>query len=311
MRGTSASPRTLPCVVAALLPALAACPATPYPEQEVDLAPKAAAAASQPSPQPAPLRFSVAAMLSPRGSLDAYSDLFELMGRRLGRRVEFVQRKTYREVNDLLLAGQVDAAIVCTGGYLELERTAPGRVELIAVPVVGGRDTYHSYVLVPAQSTARSLADLEGRRFAFTDELSLTGRAYVIDWIRRHRGDPSDFFGDVQITRSHDRSIEAVARGVVDGACVDSLIFDEMVRTQPALGRAIRRIDTSPPFGSPPVVASSAAPPGLRKAIRDVLLAMQADEEGRRALGAIGFDRFAPVAPSHYAGARAVAGAAR
>jgi phosphonate transport system substrate-binding protein len=303
----SASGRLLAAAI--LAPLLLACPSTPYPEQKVDLMLGGAPAVAEPARRAATLRFSVAAMLSPQGSLAAYSHLFELMAERTGYQVEFVQRKTYREVNDLLLGGLVDAALVCTGGYLELERSAPRKIDLLAVPVVGGVTTYHSYVLVPAASRASSLADLAGKRFAFTDELSLTGRAYVIHWLRSHRADPSTFFGSVQLTRSHDRSVEAVAKGLVDGACVDSLIFDEMVKARPELGKAVRRIDVSPPFGAPPVVAATTVPADRRAAIRDVLLGLANDAEGRKALAAIGFDGFAAVAPSHYDGARTVAGA--
>jgi phosphonate transport system substrate-binding protein len=305
---TSKSARGRLLAAAVLLPpTLLACPSTPYPERKVDLLPKGAPAVSELAPPAAKLRFSVAAMLSPQGSLSAYSHLFELMAERTGYEVEFVQRKTYREVNDLLLAGQVDAALVCTGGYLELARSAPGKVELLAVPLVGGVTTYHSYVLVPAASPAKSMADLAGKRFAFTDELSLTGRAYAIHWLTRRGADPATFFGNVQLTRSHDRSVEAVAKGLVDGACVDSLIFDEMVKARPELGKAVRRIDVSPPFGAPPVVAATTIPADRRAAIRDVLLGLAKDAEGRKALAAIGFDGFAAVAPSHYDGARAVA----
>lgn len=297
----------LALLAAVISPLLAACPSTPYPEQKISLAPRAPSAPSSQPAAPPKLRVSVAAMLSPQGSLAAYSHLFELMAKRTGYEVEFVQRKTYREVNDLLIGGQVDAALVCTGGYLELARSAPGKIDLLAVPVVGGVTTYHSYVLVPASSRATSLADLAGKRFAYTDELSLTGRAYAVHWLKAHGRDPATFFGSVQLTKSHDRSIEAVAKGLVDGACVDSLIFDEMVKARPELAKAIRRIDTSPAFGAPPVVASTGIPGDRRAAIRDVLLRMADDAEGKQALAAIGFDAFAPVAPTHYAGARSVA----
>lgn len=297
-------------ILAASLQALAACSPSPYSERKVDLSPRAGPQArAEPSGTPK-LRISVAAMLSPQGSLAAYSHLFELMGKRLGYEVEFVQRRTYREVNELLVAGQVDAALVCTGGFLELAHGAPSKIELLAVPVVGGVTTYHSYVLVPASSRAKSLADLAGKRFAFTDELSLTGRAYAISWLKSRGLDPATFFGSVQITRSHDRSITAVAKGLVDGVCVDSLIFEEMVKAQPELAKAVRRIDVSPPFGSPPVVASASISAEQRAALRKVLIEMSADEEGRSALAAIGFERFAPVTAAHYDGARRVAEAA-
>jgi len=51
-------------------------------------------------------------------------------------------------------------------GSLHIE-CAPGKIALLAVPVVGGTSTYHSYVLVPAASPALSMTDLKGKRFAF------------------------------------------------------------------------------------------------------------------------------------------------
>jgi phosphonate transport system substrate-binding protein len=301
---------TLAASVALLAPVMLGCPSSPYPESRVEEARAPVPAVVQPPAAqpaaPARLRFSVAAMLSPQDTFESYSHAFELIARRLGVEIEFVQRKTYREVNDLLVAGQVDAAMICTGGFLELEQRAPGKVELLAVPIVGGVTTYNSYVIVPASSRARSLADLAGRRFAFTDELSLTGRAYAIYWLRQHHADPATFFGSVQLTRSHDRSVEAVAKGVVDGACVDSMIYDEMLRLRPELRKALRIIDTSPPFGSPPVVAATTVPAARRAAIRDALVGLSADAEGAKALAAIGLQGFTNLPRSHYDGARKV-----
>ncbi len=294
-----------------LAPALAACPSSPYPEARVEPAARAPVASAvqattaKPA-QPGKLRFSVAAMLSPQDTFESYSHAFELIAKRLGVEIEFVQRKTYREVNDLLVAGQVDAAMICTGGFLELEHRAPEKVELVAVPIVGGVTTYSSYVIVPAASRARSLADLAGKRFAFTDELSLTGRAYAVYWLRRHEADQATFFSSIQLTRSHDRSVEAVAKGVVDGACVDSLIFEEMAKGRPELRKAVRVIDVSPPFGSPPVVVSTALPHARREAIREALLSLASDPEGAKALEAMGLQGFARVPRTHYDGARAV-----
>lgn len=294
------------CLLALLAPTLLACPSTPYPEARVDLgiAPPGPVA-ERPAERPR-LRFSVAAMLSPQDTFASYSRLFKLLATKLGVEVEFVQRRTYREVNDLLATGQVDAAIVCTGGYLELERGFPGRVELLAVPVVDGASTYHSNLIVPADSPVRALSDLAGKRFAYTDELSLSGRAYAIHLLRQRKADPRRFFGTVQFTQSHDRSVEAVAARVVDGAMVDSLILEGMIARRPALGKAIRIVESSPPFGAPPVVVSTAVPAERRAAIRDALLALDRDPAAAEALAAVGIQRFARPPPTLYDGARAV-----
>ncbi len=296
---------TTPALLILAAPALLACPSSPFPEAKAELSGKTARPAGEKPAERPKLRFSVAAMLSPQDTFESYSALFRRLGTRLGAEIEFVQRRTYREVNDLLATGQVDAAIVCTGGYVDLERRFPGRIELLAVPVVGGASTYRSYLIAPAASPARSLADLAGKRFAYTDELSLSGRAYAIYWLRQHQLDPLTFFGTVQLTHSHDRSIEAVANGVVDGAVVDSLVFDAMAARRP-LAKTVRIVDASPPFGASPVVASTAVPAERRAAIRDALLALDRDPDAAGALAAVGIERFVPPPPGLYDGARRV-----
>ena len=55
----------------------------------------------QVSAQP-PLRVAVAAMISPKETLEVYRQLLAYLGHKLGKDVELVQRKTYGEVNELL-----------------------------------------------------------------------------------------------------------------------------------------------------------------------------------------------------------------
>jgi phosphonate transport system substrate-binding protein len=295
-------------LAAALLPTVLGCPSSPYPEVAVDLSSSRAAPTSAQKPRAGVLRFSVAAMQSPQGTFAAYSRLFERLGLKLEVEIELVQRRTYQEVNELLASGQLDAALVCTGGYVDLERRSPGAVEIVAVPVVHGRTTYQSYIIVPAASSARELSDLGGKRFAFTDDLSLSGFGYPTHLLRKMGADAGAFFGSVTFTHSHDRSIDAVAKAVVDGAAVDSLVYDALVQSSPEIGAATRVIHRSPPYAVAPVVVSTRIDPHRRAAIRDALLQLHQDPEARAALGRVGFDRFSAPEPEQYAGAAALLG---
>lgn len=269
------------------------------------------AAAPASSPESAPLeapalRFAVAAMQSPQETLAGYSRMLDRLAERLGTRIELLQRRTYNEVNEMLASGMLDAAIVCTGGYVDLERRFPGAVEVLAVPVIGGKSTYHSYLIVPAASRDRSLADLRGKRFAHTDELSLSGHGYVVHLLKKAREDPGAFFSTVEYTRSHDRSIEAVARGVVDGAGVDSLVFDQLVAAKPRLSQAVRIIHRSPPFGAAPVVASTRLSKARRGELQSALLGLGHDPAATPALRLLGLDGYARPTPRFFDSARMV-----
>jgi len=278
-----------------------ACDRPRFREVELSLAPPPPPAdvGTQPGPSRA-LRFSVAAVESPRDTYSDYSRLFLHMGEKLGMPIEFVQRRTYREVNDLLASGALDAALVCTGGYLDLMRRGVAPVEVLAVPVVQGEQTYRSLVVVAASSPFRDVSDLAGKRFAYTDELSFSGRAWARRLVADRGFDPDRFFGSSIYTRSHDRSVAAVVQGLVDGAAVHGVVFARLVQADPALARQVRVIHQSPPFGAMPVVASPHLPSASRARLRQVLIDLADDPEGRAALQSIGVDRFAVPQPGLY-----------
>lgn len=240
---------------------------------------------------------SVAGMESPSGTYAAYSRLFGEVAGRLDAGVDFVQRRTYAEVNELMLRGELDAALLCTGGYLELVRRDPSAVELVGVPVINGAATYQSLIIVPATSEAASLDDLAGARFAFTDELSLTGRSWIVHELRKRHTQPESFFREVTYTRSHDRSVTAVAKALVDGAAVHSVVFQHLLEKDPGLTERVRIIQRSPEFGMTPVVMSTRLPAERREALRQVLLNLTADDAGRALLRPLDINRFETPAP--------------
>lgn len=250
-----------------------------------------------------PLRMAVAAVLSPEGNIDNYAGLADYLAELVGRPVELVQRRTYAEVNDLIAAGSVDLAFVCTSAYVD--GTDRGDMELLVVPEVNAETIYYSSLIVPAASMADSLADLEGRVFAFTDPMSHTGRVYPTYLLRQQLDEsPDDFFSSSFFTYSHDRAIEAVADGVADGAAVDSLVLDHALARDPDLQERVRVIHRSPPFGIPPVVVPTGLPADLRLVLEKALLNLHASDGGRAILAEIGVDRFVVGDDGDYAGVR-------
>lgn len=283
---------------------LAACAPTPtiQPAAVVDLE------NLQPLPTPlvseTPLRVAVAAVISPKGTVESYSGLVNYLGEKTGRPVELVQRRTYMEVNDLLENGEVDVAFVCTSAYIAGERDFG--MELLAAPQVKGETVYRSYLIVPSASPARDMADLKGKVFAFTDPISLTGRAYPTALVQQLGSTPEVFFGRTFYTYSHDEAIYAVANGLADGAGVDSLIYDYALARNPSLAEKVKIIHTSPPFGIPPVVVNPSLRPQIKAELQSILLEMAQDPAGQAALAAIGVEKFVNIEDSTYAGVRSL-----
>lgn len=236
------------------------------------------------------LRAAVGAMISPSRTYLQYRRLYSLLAERTGRRLRFVQRETYAEVNDLLVDGKVDLAWVCTGALDDLrERNG---ATLLAVPVVDGRSTYRAYVIAATPGGPRTLDGLRGARFAFTDPLSLTGRRVVVDWLASREETADSFFREVFYTHAHDNSVRAVRRRLADAATVDSLVYDWLRRLDPDEVAGTSVVWKSEWFPIPPIVVSSRAAPELREALAGVLLGLGGDRRAQPVLQAIGVERF-------------------
>ncbi|MDX1708198.1 MAG: PhnD/SsuA/transferrin family substrate-binding protein, partial [Desulfobacterales bacterium] len=96
-------------------------------------------------------------------------------------------------------------------------------------------------------------------------------------------------------THSHDNSIMAVAKSLVDGAAVHGQIWEYYHHRNPMFTAQTRIIKKSQPFGNPPVVASSSLPEPIKANIRELLFNMHRDPEGKKILDELMIERF--IAP--------------
>jgi phosphonate transport system substrate-binding protein len=104
-----------------------------------------------------------------------------------------------------------------------------------------------------------------------------------------------------------------VAKKIVDGAAVESIVYDHMLQRGSAYAQQTRVIKRSPPYGIPPVVVTRDIAPALREKIRAAFLAMGKTARGKAILSAMMIEGFIEVPDENYDSIRrmekAVAGA--
>lgn len=247
------------------------------------------------------LNVCIGSMITPEEGYAYYKKLLDYIGKKLNLKVNFVDTRTYSEANSLLKNNSIDMAFVCGGPYVE------GRddfgLELLCAPQVGGKTVYYSYIIVGKNSGIEKFEDLRGKKFAFVDPMSNTGKLAPVYMLKKEFGETPDvFFNEYLYTYDHDKSIKAVAHGIVDGAAVDSLVWDYMDKKNDEHTKETRIIKISEPYGIPPVVVR----PGLELTteIKQVLLNMHKENEGREILSGMFIDRFVEIDDSTYDGIR-------
>lgn len=247
-----------------------------------------------------PVRIAIGSMISPKETFTYYNQILDYVSKKLDRPVELVHRETYQEVNDLLEAGEIDCAFVCSGPYVDGHDKFGLQLLVAPVSTVYDKPVYYSYIIVPKDSQITQLKQLKGKKFAFTDPLSNTGELVPTYMLAKIGQTPDSFFSKYIYTHSHDRSIQAVAEKIVDGAGVHSLIWEYFNIENPVYTSETKIIQKSSPYGIPPVVVTKKTDPTLKKQLKEIFLEMHQDEEGKKILGKLLIEKFIVVSDSDY-----------
>jgi phosphonate transport system substrate-binding protein len=257
-----------------------------------------------------------AAMTSLKG-MAVYDEMARYVSRKLGWNVKVISNLPYDQADNMLDKGIIDFGFVC--GLPYIHKFAEGKYELIAVPIMsmkkgtfpdakGYEDVpgkYYSYTIIRKDSPFKTWADLKGKSYAFSEMGSNSGynlpRAKLVSLGAKNW----KYFSRVVASGSHEESIRLVANGVVDASSVDSLVldYDRMVRDADALN--VRIIEHLGPAGIPPVVISKKADPSIGRAMKEVLLGMHKDPEGKKILDKAMLTRFDPPNDRNYDDVRA------
>jgi phosphonate transport system substrate-binding protein len=255
------------------------------------------------APEP-PIRFGLTAVVITENLrfLDQWSQYLE---RKMGRKVEFILRKSYREVMDLLDSGGIEFAWIC--GFPYIQTRNPESIQLLSVPVYRGAPRYRSYIIVPQSSSARRFSDLRGKIFAFSDPDSNSGYLYPLTLLVEKNESPESFFRQTFFTFNHAETVQAVSEQFADGGAVDSYIWEYLASSRPDITEKTRIIKKSPSFGFPPIVSRLGVNPNTVNLMKTTLEHMDEDVDGKALLAQLKLDGFGYYPDSLFNGIRAVA----
>ncbi|MHB1106775.1 MAG: substrate-binding domain-containing protein [Lutibacter sp.] len=236
------------------------------------------------------LKVVVSAIITPHETFIYYSDLFDYISEKLNYEVEFKQRKTYEEANDLLANNEVDMAFICSLAYVMAKEE--NTVELLAMPLFNGKPFYQAYIIAHKSSNIENFLQFKGKSFAYTDPLSNTGKLYAQKRIKELGFNLETYFSKTMYSNAHDASIQLVSKKIVDGATIDGLIFEYLAKHHPEKVKNIKVIEKSEEFGIPPVVVSKKIDAATKQKLKNIFLNLHKDSIGKQILSKLLIDKF-------------------
>lgn len=248
-----------------------------------------------------------AAFVSEAG-VEIYDEIFHYLGQKLDLKIDFITGFSYTTINSMIDNGMVDIGFICGLPYVMKHDQPDSNIGLLVAPVMqvskyNDKPVYYSYVIVHKDSMFKNFLDLRGSLFVYNDEISNSGynmpRGHLIGL-----GETNGFFSNVIRSGSHEESIRMVALGEADVSAVDSLVYDYDMKKNPEYVAQTRIVETLGPAGIPPVVFSKEMPLNLREKVRQTLIGMKDDPQGRLILDKALVDRFEIANDSNYDGIR-------
>ncbi len=180
--------------------------------------------------------------------------------------------KNVREGNVIAEKGGYD--FLYTNHFFTPERDGLG-FQVIARPVGPG---IQAQIVVPSDSSIRTLQDLEGKDVGFVSPDAFVGYYIPYDALLRAKVNVK-----VSFTGNQEASVAQLKVGKLEAAGVNGLILERYARRE---GFAYRPVWTSPTYPDLCIMVHKRVPADHIAAVRAALIGMDKDPEGRKVLEA-------------------------
>jgi phosphonate transport system substrate-binding protein len=200
---------------------------------------------------------------------------------------------SYAAQIDALCSGQADVAFIATLQMtLALDKgcATPFAASLRKDATGKLSPTYESQVLVRKDSGIKSIADLKGKKFAFTDAISTSGYVFPTLLVKQKTGqEPKSFFGSTIFAGGHPQSVLAVYNKQVDAGAmfIDARVKDlqtkELASGMPKdILEVTEVIDKAGPIPNDGLALRKDLPKDVGDQIKKALLDFGKTDEGKK-----------------------------
>jgi phosphonate transport system substrate-binding protein len=221
-----------------------------------------------------------------------HKPLAEYLMQRLGIKVRFTILSRYPEIIKRFVDRELDGAFfgIFTAVLAE-ERL--GVVPVARIVSLDGSTTARSYVFTRKDTNIRNASDMKGRRAAFVDKVTATGYLYGIAYLRENGiPNPESYFSEYFFAGGHDTTVYTVLSGRADVGTVKGRILEKISLKDPVIKDEIQIIARSGELPDNTLCLRRDMDPELTARIRNALLTMHEDSEGKRVLEVLEAKKF-------------------
>jgi phosphonate transport system substrate-binding protein len=238
-----------------------------------------------------------------------FTPLGDYLAKETGMAVVFTPVTDYAAVVEGLATNKIDMAWL--GGFTYVQ--ARQRTQGGAVPIVqrAEDEKFTSKFIVPANSDAKTLADLKGKTFAFGAPSSTSGSLMPRFFLLQAGIEPERDFKTVAFSGAHDATVAFVAAGRAEAGVLNASVWDKLVETGNVNAAKVRVLATTPTYYDYNWTVRPGLDAAITKKLTDAFLKLDAAKPGDKDILALQrASRFIATKSSNYDGIEAAGKAA-
>jgi len=161
---------------------------------------------------------------------------------------------------------------------------------------------------VPIDSTAKTLADLKGKTFAFGAPSSTSGSLMPRYYLLKAGIDPERDFKSVAFSGAHDATVAFVASGRAEAGVLNASVMDKLIESHNANVAKVRVLAVTPPYFDYNWTVRPGLDPALTKKLTDAFLKLDPTKPAMKEIMDLQrASKFIPTQNSNYDGIEAAA----
>lgn len=250
--------------------------------------------AASPAVQVPTVNIGVVPALTVTETLRQYQPVVDYLSKELNIHGQLMPQKDYLTVLEKMRRGELDAGIF--GSLLCYRAIREIGVRPLARPEIGGDSTYEGLVFARKDSGIKDIYGLKDKVFAYVDMNTSAGYVYPRALLKEKGYDADQFFKEAVFAGKHDAAVLMVLDKKADGGAVKDDVYYRLAKEDPRIARELRVLHLSTAkFPDRTIAVRKDFDPALAEKLKQALLDMDKNEQGRSALKAAGFDRYIPT----------------
>ncbi|NEO97205.1 MAG: phosphonate ABC transporter substrate-binding protein [Symploca sp. SIO2E9] len=212
--------------------------------------------------------------------VEKFEPMRAYMEDKLNRPIKVFTATDYAGVIEAMRQDKVDIAWFGPLSYILAEQEAGAEAFATGVREKTGKSTYKSILVVPGDSSVKSIQDLKGKNVAFVDPASTSGGLVPSYLVLKATGKkPKDFFAKLTYAGSHDAAGMAVKNKTVDAAGTNDITYNKMLNKGLISQQSSRILLESDPIPGSPLAYRQELDEQTKNKIREIVLNAHEDIE--------------------------------